>query len=270
MEQCFTHFKYPILFLENKYECKKIIEPHWHNDIEIIYILFGKLETYIDGQKKRYEQGDMFIINSGCIHDFLFLESTHIYTYYLSTIVLQEFDISVHKSLMIKEELSHSSWIDDFIALKEISHMSNLQKHIHMYHLYDKLIQDCQYTPLQDQNVIEKITTYLKCHYNQDITLHKLADEFHFHPHYLTRLFKNQVHLSYYQYLQKVRLEHAYQDLIHTQLSIQEIALKHGFKNVKSYEVLFQRIYHEKPSVYRKKVKEHNTFYAASGRIKNV
>ena len=48
--------------------------------------------------------------------------------------------------------------------------------------------------------------------YNQDLTLEIIAEQFHFHPNSLSRLFKRQTTISFYQYLQKIRLKHAYYD----------------------------------------------------------
>ena len=68
----------------------------------------------------------------------------------------------------------------------------------------------------------------------------------------LSRLFKRQTTISFYQYLQKIRLKHAYYDLIHTNMKIIDIALNHGFKNVKSFENVFKKEYHTTPTKYRK------------------
>ena len=52
-----------------------------------------------------------------------------------------------------------------------------------------------------------------------------------------------------FRYLQKIRLKHAYYDLIHTNMKINDIALNHGFKNVKSFENVFKKEYHTTPSL---------------------
>ena len=88
--------------------------------------------------------------------------------------------------------------------------------------------------------------------YNQDLTLEIIAEQFHFHPNSLIRYFKKQTGTTFYQYLQKIRLKHAYYDLIHTNMKIIDIALNHGFKNVKSFENVFKKEYHTTPTKYRK------------------
>ena len=160
----------------------------------------------------------MFIINSHSVHQFNFPEFTHLYTYLLSVDVFKEFQIQSY-----------------FFKLK--------------YQLYQKLIQDCLLEKKQEENTKEiyKIIEEIEKRYNQDLTLEIIAEQFHFHPNSLSRLFKRQTTISFYQYLQ-----HAYYDLIHTNMKIIDIALNHGFKNVKSFENVFKKEYHTTPTKYRK------------------
>lgn len=106
----------------------------------------------------------------------------------------------------------------------------------------------------QEENTKEiyKIIEEIEKRYNQDLTLEIIAEQFHFHPNSLTRYFKKQTGTTFYQYLQKIRLKHAYYDLIHTNMKIIDIALNHGFKNVKSFENVFKKEYHTTPTKYRK------------------
>ena len=57
---------------------------------------------------------------------------------------------------------------------------------------------------------------------------------------------------SLLSYINKIRLNHAYNDLMNTSLTINEIALNHGFKNVKAFNKIFKEYYHDIPSKYRK------------------
>ena len=74
------------------------IEPvssHYHQDIEVVYVVSGKVEAYIDGKKEIFHQGEMFIINSHSVHQFNFPEFTHLYTYLLSVDVFKEFQFNL-------------------------------------------------------------------------------------------------------------------------------------------------------------------------------
>ncbi len=194
----------------------------------------------------------MFIINSHSVHQFNFPEFTHLYTYLLSVDVFKEFQI---QSYFFKLKApSNKEWFKPWLEMKYIHHLLPIEQHILMYQLYQKLIQDCLLDKKQEENTKEiyKIIEEIEKRYNQDLTLEIIAEQFHFHPNSLSRLFKRQTTISFYQYLQKIRLKHAYYDLIHTNMKIIDIALNHGFKNVKSFENVFKKEYHTTPTKYRK------------------
>lgn len=247
-----SNIKYPIIFYNHFFNQNRPVTSHFHKDIEVVYVVSGKLEAYIDGKNEIFHQGEMFIINSHVIHQFIFLEETHIYTYLLSIDVFNEFNIK-YNTFKLRTPLD-VEWMKPWLEMKNCQELSSLDKHILMYQLYQKLIQDCLLDKKQEENTKEiyKIIEEIEKRYNQDLTLEIIAEQFHFHPNSLSRLFKRQTTISFYQYLQKIRLKHAYYDLIHTNMKIIDIALNHGFKNVKSFENVFKKEYHTTPTKYRK------------------
>ena len=59
--------------------------------------------------------------------------------------------------------------------------------------------------------------------------------------------------MSYKTYLDDLRLRHAYNDLMNTDLSIGMIAEKNGFAGSKAFARVFKEQYGVLPSEYRKK-----------------
>ena len=88
-----TNIKYPIVFYNHQFNKNRPVSSHYHQDIEVVYVVSGKVEAYIDGKKEIFHQGEMFIINSHSVHQFNFPEFTHLYTYLLSVDVFKEFQI---------------------------------------------------------------------------------------------------------------------------------------------------------------------------------
>ena len=81
-----------------------------------------------------------------------------------------------------------------------------------------------------------KILFYLDEHYSQALDVSSIANQFNFSYGYLARLFKKTLKiLTVKQYLTAQRLEHCTNDLIHTNLTITEIAMKNGFSSTKSF-----------------------------------
>lgn len=88
-----TNIKYPIVFYNHQFNKSRPVSSHYHQDIEVVYVVSGKVEACIDGKKEIFYQGEMFIINSHSVHQFNFPEFTHLYTYLLSVDVFKEFQI---------------------------------------------------------------------------------------------------------------------------------------------------------------------------------
>ena len=71
-----------------------------------------------------------------------------------------------------------------------------------------------------------EILNYMQENYTDEITLESLAEEFGFSSVYLSKMFKKYGDMNFKQYLQKIRLEHAYHDLLNSDQSIGEIDRK--------------------------------------------
>ena len=67
-----TNIKYPIVFYNHQFNKNRPVSSHYHQDIEVVYVVSGKVEAYIDGKKEIFHQGEMFIINSHSVHQFNF------------------------------------------------------------------------------------------------------------------------------------------------------------------------------------------------------
>ena len=148
-----TNIKYPIVFYNHQFNKSRPVSSHYHQDIEVVYVVSGKVEAYIDGKKEIFYQGEMFIINSHSVHQFNFPEFTHLYTYLLSVDVFKEFQI---QSYFFKLKApSNKEWFKPWLEMKYIHHLLPIEQHILMYQLYQKLIQDCLLDKKQEENTKE-------------------------------------------------------------------------------------------------------------------
>lgn len=59
-----SNIKYPIIFYNHFFNQNRPVTSHFHKDIEVVYIVLGKLKACIDGKNEIFHQGEIFIINS--------------------------------------------------------------------------------------------------------------------------------------------------------------------------------------------------------------
>lgn len=105
-----------------------------------------------------------------------------------------------------------------------------------------------------------KAIKYIDAHYQEDLTLGKIANELSFSISYTSKLMKRYTGISYIKYLAYVRVRASLEDLLEGRESIEKIALDYGMPSSKAYTSVFKELYGIVPSAYRKQF-QHNLKY---------
>lgn len=98
---------------------------------------------------------------------------------------------------------------------------------------------------------VEKAVEYIHTHYRQTITLDSLASFANKSPNYFSTLFTSSMKISPISYINKVRVDKSSELLLHTSLSMKEIASLSGFENEKYFYRMFKKIKGVSPGVYK-------------------
>ena len=93
---------------------------------------------------------------------------------------------------------------------------------------------------------------YISDHYMEPISAADIASAAGFSPNYLSKRFREAAGIGVHEYLMFVRLQHAALDLVSTNDSITEIALRSGFSDSNYFKDAFKKKYGITPSAYRK------------------
>ena len=246
---------------------------HWHRSLEFIIPLTASIELWSNGETYSIARNGLAIINSQAIHTAKIIESEDCF----KSIVIQiKYDF-LKKCYPAFDNIYFSNHIVPEIEQKLVVLLTNLSLEYqqttefklltingYLYLIisillkYQKKIRKVGYFLQSDQKLQEfmKILFYLDEHYSQALDVSSIANQFNFSYGYLARLFKKHLNITVKQYLTAQRLEHCTNDLIHTNLTITEIAMKNGFSSTKSFNREFKLKYHETPQVYRNKVRK--------------
>ncbi len=100
---------------------------------------------------------------------------------------------------------------------------------------------------------ITKILKFLNKNYHQQIKLKDLSEMFYINKNYACYLFKRYTGMTYSEYLNKIRMEHAREMLVATSYTIAEISDKAGYADYFYFSKLFKKTYGLTPSQYRQK-----------------
>ncbi|KAA1181899.1 GH39 family glycosyl hydrolase [Paenibacillus sp. B2(2019)] len=246
---------------------------HWHDSIEILFVLKGKLELFTKDRFRELNEEDLFLINANEIHAIKAEENNLVLALQIPVSYLLLIEPQIERMLFdcnsaaaSYEEQSKFDELRTLLAEMMLLHNKRPQG----YHLR---IQSCllnltyllmQGFREQDQSPekhddkhrerLLRITSYVKENYNRAINIQQLALQEYLTVPYLSRFFKEYMGTSFTKYVNAVRLDKAVKDLTLTNLSITQIAHDHGFPNLKSFNAVFKEFYRQTPGEYRKTV----------------
>ena len=126
-----------------------------------------------------------------------------------------------------------------------------------LYHSFGKPLQPA-FVKREMKNFLrlEPILQYTNEHYREAITLEAIAQMACLQEEYFCHFFKKNMGVTYFQYLNEIRISHIYHDLASTDYTLKQLLSMHGFTNYKLFRRMFYEQFHMTPGEYRKKAKE--------------
>ena len=243
-------------------------EKHWHTSVEIFAVMEGRLDFFVNKDEYPLKAGEQIIINSNEIHSIHAVEKN-------KTVVLQiplkQFENYFTAQRYIRfrgqEEL-----VDKKLAslLRKLYHVYSERKIGYefrtisiFYEIMYILVKDYRVTETREKDIrhsrrldaLSKITTYMREHYREELKLSDVAATFGYSDAYLSRMFQKYAGINYKDYLQAIRTEHGYRQLIETKMTISDISMENGFPNNKAFSKAFYKKYGIMPAEFRKRQK---------------
>lgn len=99
---------------------------------------------------------------------------------------------------------------------------------------------------------IANVISYIHSHYQEDMNLELLAQEFYISQYYLCREFKRCTNSTIIQYINITRIMNAQRKFMETDKNITEISKETGFSNITHFNRVFKSVLGMNPSEYRK------------------
>lgn len=245
---------------------------NWHEDVECLVVINGKLEACVNGKTYKLSKGDIAFFDSNEGHATLAKDKETIaLVFHFNPKILDEFDnnrdryhwmgasdggarnikhaLELRKSLVeFVESFDHES-LENKIK-RSIATDKILLNSIENFALKEEKDSGDKST-LYRNEVVRNIIGYLDENYRDKISLEDVAEVAGYHPNYTSEIFSKTLGISYTEYLLRKRLSCATKDLKQSEKKIAEIALDHGFPNVRSFNTAFRENFGRSPSEYR-------------------
>ncbi|MEY8336933.1 helix-turn-helix domain-containing protein [Lachnospiraceae bacterium 62-35] len=162
------------------------------------------------------------------------------------------YNIMHHHSSMIRIISKYK--LTDFDILSCVKNMPTLsQLQTHFLQIVLKYMEELENIcrEHENQSILQAIQ-YIQGHYSSELMLEDVAEQFHLHPNYFSRLFKLRTGVTFRDYLRNTRIEKARELLSDPSLKINQIALLVGYKDTAHFNRAFKDLTGTTPSHYRK------------------
>ncbi|MCA1294809.1 response regulator [Paenibacillus sp. alder61] len=102
---------------------------------------------------------------------------------------------------------------------------------------------------------VKEALRYVEEHLNQGLGLRDAAQHVHLNPSYFSVLFKEQMGMTFIEYVTRLRIQKAKELLLQTKLPVGEIAERVGYQTTKYFNKVFKEYEGHSPGSYRNEVK---------------
>lgn len=245
------------------------VSRHWHQSLELIVAMKGQVDINVGNASYRLGAGDLILINSNEVHE-LHSEDATMVALQIKLELLKEVVVDIKKMYfdcntantndpeafknikrIVAQILQHNINASEFVDLKNASLVYELIYELCAHFSSDE--PEAALQPKEGLDRLRRILDYVNSHYGEPISLQEVAKQEFLSVPYLSKYFKKKLGLSFSEYLKDLRLHYAVNDLLNESLTIDKIAAKNGFPNVRSFVTAFSEKYGELPSVWRKK-----------------
>ena len=248
---------------------------HWHNGLEIIYLIAGGMTLNISESNYMLKPGGFIVVNSKTIHSVICREKGR---HLLLQIPYEILEKSISNIDIIKFNCYSAPAASDgngnnagvretLEKLKSLFEAPRDDGYILMfnslvYELLYKLVKgfkssaDPALKKKTDRNIqrLGVVLQYARQHYAENITLQDAAEAVALNREYFARFFRKYMGMTFMEYVFAIRLEHVYYDIANTDYTIGSIADKHGFcHNYKLFVKKFKEQYGCSPGEGRKR-----------------
>ncbi len=243
--------------------------PHFHVELELTYCLEGQYRLVQNGQKFEVSKGDIVLVGSNIVHEYLVSEPTKILLLEVGPMFLKSHFKHISgialKNPVVKKDNS------DFYAnlhacIKNLLAEENIMTPASDMAVYGEIYKLCATVAknalLANSVQMKKSTQHMEkaleliyYHYHEDLRIENVAAETGYGKSVFCKNFKKFTGMGFHAFLNNYRINTACYLLTETDLTIDNIAIMVGFKDSKSFSRVFKEITNTPPGQYRRLIK---------------
>ena len=241
-------------------------EPHWHEEMQLIYIGEGSLNVTVGNRELQLSAGDVQLINPCEVHA-VNKGSAKYLSVHFSRVFVKSFFEPVESFGYVLKEGSQERREMIFLMQKLLAVEQNtfdeysaLVKYSLLLKMLRMLLTRCRTEKIvsvygTDRSIEDDVTAvkhYIEANYRRKIVSADLEKLIHFKPTYVMTHFKKQTGMTIMGYAIRVRTEHALNDYLTHDIPIGEAAKKNGFCHYNHFTKACHKYYGASPTEIQK------------------
>lgn len=256
--------------------------PHFEMASAEAYTDFYGLSYVVSGERMIYSPNGTSILQQGDVNfipRYVYTRSTYTSEEPFEFILLKFTDAMLSDLLKVigadaynelcKESIIHFDKTAQDKITAILIEMENEWNHYNVYSelilkgLLYKLIITCLrertiggvpvYTLEKKHDCLSGAIKYIKVHLRENPSLKETAKGIHVSPSYLSKIFTNQLHTSFSEFVLNEKVQYAQKLLVNSKLSMTQIALESGFSSNAYFSDCFKRRVGISPTQFRRK-----------------
>lgn len=232
--------------------------PHLHNQMELLLCLGGNAKVTCDFQSYTLAQNDWLIVLPEREHSYLSDDDFHhIMAIFKPTLVS---NVSRYFSQQLLTPVVHNAspllhgCMHQLAALQTLSSHETVIKGC-LYVVLGSLFEQCTFSKPSghtSNQMISQVLNFISKNYTEELSLLSVAKHFGLNHYYVSHMFHDKLHCSFYDYLHERRIDYAKYLLSNTENAIIDICYACGFSTQRTFNRVFQQLVGCTPSQYRK------------------
>lgn len=221
--------------------------PEEHEKVELLRYMYLHLESKISVQTL----SQVFYISQSSVRRYIHAMTGLTFNELLNVMRIAKTANYLLYTDMTLEELA------ELFGFVDTSHISKIfQARVGMkVNEYRKIHQNVQQLcGIHESRTDYSVVNYIFRNYTQDLKIQEVASLYATTPQELNRMLLYQVGKNFGDFLNKIRIDHAYKLLLESDYSIADIALRVGYNSIKTFNRNFVNITLMTPSTFRRTV----------------
>ena len=250
---------------------------HWHMEVEIAYVVEGKIYVGVNNNRQLLEEGSMVVCSSGDIH---YYDSTELNSKTILMVFKPEFagfpsnwsetlnlsspfiskekidasGLSVIKNILysiLDEKHKKIKYFDLFIKAKIIEICGLLLRYQHTCNLESKTKTKSKTKTITNLKAMQNVLCYIEDNYMNDISLEKISHHFNVDVYNLSKRINYITGTNFKTYINSMKVLKSEEMILNTTKPLTEIALECGFNSIRTFNRVYKKIKGYVPSSIR-------------------